>query len=102
MRIESRLQVLRDARDDLLAVYDRYFNACELIPFDRVLFELASRLRIDHRIKTPDALHLAGALIAGCDQFWTNDYHLAKAAGAKLAVWDWERIDKESRNANPQ
>ena len=89
-------------RDDLLAVYDRYFNACELIPFDRVLFELASRLRIDHRIKTPDALHLAGALIAGCDQFWTNDYHLAKAAGAKLTVWDWERIDKESRNANPQ
>lgn len=98
--MESRLQVLRDARDDLLAVYNRYFNACDLIPFDRVLFELASRLRIDHRIKTPDALHLVGALIAGCNQFWTNDYHLA--AGAKLAVWNWERINKESRNVNPQ
>lgn len=94
VRMEARLQGVRDQRDDLLAIYDNYFRGCELAPFDRALFDRASRLRIDHRIKTPDALHLAAALESQCNQFWTNDLHLAKAAGAKLEVWDWERIEK--------
>ena len=97
VRMESRLQALRDERKGLLAIYDSYFESCELIAFDRALFDLASRLRIDHRIKTPDALHLAAALTAGCDQFWTNDNHLAKAAGTQLEVWDWSRVEHESK-----
>jgi predicted nucleic acid-binding protein len=96
VRMESRLQALRDHRDDLLRTYDGYFKRCEMVPFDRVLFDRASRLRIDHRIKTPDALHLAAALIGECEQFWTNDDHLAKAAGGKLEVWDWARIEQAS------
>jgi predicted nucleic acid-binding protein len=96
VRMESRLQALRDEREGLLAIYDRYFDRCEMIPFDRTLFDLASRLRVDHRVKTPDALHLAAALTAGCDQFWTNDSQLAKAAGTQLEVWDWSRIHHES------
>ncbi len=59
-----------------------------------IVIDLASRLRIDHRIKTPDALHLAAALVAGCAQFWTNDAHLAKAADNSLEVWDWARIEE--------
>ncbi|MGA7981630.1 MAG: type II toxin-antitoxin system VapC family toxin [Chromatiaceae bacterium] len=97
VRMEARLQAVRDQRDDLLTIYDNYFGGCELVPFDRALFDHATRLRIDHRIKTPDALHLAAALKSQCDQFWTNDMHLAKAAGTKLEVWDWDRIEKASQ-----
>lgn len=94
VRMESRLQALRDHREDWLRLYDSYFERCEMIPFSRELFDLGSRLRIDHRIKTPDALHLATALVSGCAQFWTNDAHLAKAAGDKLEVWNWTRIEE--------
>ena len=97
IRLESRLKALRDGREDLLAIYDGYFQSCEIVPLERPVFDLASRLRIDHRLKTPDALHLATALHAHCDQFWTNDDHLAKAADARLAVWDWARIEAESQ-----
>ena len=94
VRLESRLQPLRDHRDDLLDVYDDYFERCRMIFFDRPLFDLACRLRIDHRIKTPDALHLAAALMAKCEQFWTNDNRLTKAADGKIEVWDWTRIEQ--------
>lgn len=58
VRMESRLQALRDEREGLLTIYESYFERCEMIPFDRTLFDLASRLRVDHRLKTRDALHL--------------------------------------------
>lgn len=96
VRMESRLQAVRDQRDDLLDIYDAYFGSCLLVPFERRLFDLASRLRIDHRIKTPDALHLAAALTAECKQFFTNDKRLAKAAGHQLEVWDWVLIGQAS------
>ena len=98
VRMESRLQALRDRREDLLATYDDYFARCQLVLFDRTLFDLASCLRIDHRIKTPDALHLAAALIGGCEQFWTNDNHLAKAAEKTIDVWDWPRIEQAAKD----
>lgn len=95
VRMESRIKPLRKLRQDLLAIYDAYFQSCEMVTFDRPLFDLASQLRVDHRLKTPDALHLAAAMRGHCDQFWTNDDHLAKAAGTHLAVWDWARIESE-------
>ena len=101
VRMEARLQALRDQREDLLKVYDSYFERCEMVSFDRELFDLASRLRIDHRIKTPDALHLATAIISRCAQFWTNDAHLAKAAGDKIEVWDWTRIEQAANKLQP-
>ncbi|CRI65465.1 hypothetical protein THIOKS12340080 [Thiocapsa sp. KS1] len=52
----------------MLNIYDAYFGSCLLVPFERPLFDLASRLRIDHRIKTPDALHLAAELKSKCEQ----------------------------------
>ena len=43
VRMESRLQALRDQREDLLIIYESYFESCQLVPFDRALFDLASR-----------------------------------------------------------
>jgi hypothetical protein len=32
------------------------------------------------------ALHLAAAILDGCDEFWTNDPRLAAAAGERIVL----------------
>ncbi|MBS3952720.1 MAG: PIN domain-containing protein [Methylomicrobium sp.] len=49
------------------------------------LIARALNLRVKHKIKTPDALHLATAIENGCTEFWTNDNRLKEAANS-LAV----------------
>ena len=50
------------------------------------LFERATLLRAESRLKTADALHLAAAITAGCQQFITNDLRLARAAADHIDV----------------
>jgi predicted nucleic acid-binding protein len=85
LRLECRIQPLAQGDSELLALYDELFDQPGLIwqPLNREVFDLACRLRAQHRLKTPDALHLAAAATAGCDEFWTHDRRLA-AAGAGL------------------
>ncbi|WP_091334734.1 PIN domain-containing protein [Allochromatium warmingii] len=59
------------------------YRALEL---NRYVFEHATELRAQHRLATPDALHLAAAIDAGCEEFWTNDRRLEHAAAGLLAV----------------
>jgi predicted nucleic acid-binding protein len=47
---------------------------------------LATDLRAQYRLKTPDALHLAAAITAGCDEFWTNEHRLEQAAAGRLTL----------------
>ena len=70
-------------------MYDQYFAACHMAPLDRKVFDLAARFRVENRLKTPDALHLAAATVAGCDAFWTNDRRLLAAAHDEIQVVDW-------------
>ena len=60
----------------------------DLAPFDAIAGELFAQVRQDHRIKTPDAIHLATAASAGCDLFITNDDRLSAAfvPGIKFIV----------------
>jgi predicted nucleic acid-binding protein len=48
-----------------------------LLPFLETSAETLARIRIDKKIKAPDAIHLATAGTAGCDLFLTNDERLA-------------------------
>ncbi len=63
----------------------QYFERCERAPLQSSTFELAAHIRADHGLKTPDALHLAAALEAGCTELWTNDNRFARA-GANITV----------------
>ena len=45
---------------------------------------LDSCIVIDYNLKTPDALHLAAAIIGGCQEFWTQDHRLDHAAAHYL------------------
>lgn len=83
-RLECRVRPLALGRTDVLRDYEAFFGQPTLLwqAFDRPVFELATQLRARHALKTPDALHLAAALAAGCDEFWTNDHRLDAAATA--------------------
>lgn len=73
------------AEGNQVLVYDDkdFLAAQEWASISDPEFELATRLRADHRLKTPDALHLAAAETHGCREFWTNDDRLNHAATAK-------------------
>jgi predicted nucleic acid-binding protein len=71
-----------------LSEYDNFFETARFrrIVMDHPVFDLATDLRVRHRIAVPDALHLAAAMCAGCEEFWTNDLTLEKAAEGRLQV----------------
>jgi predicted nucleic acid-binding protein len=46
----------------------------------------AAQLRADLNLKTPDALHLAAAIEAGCDRVLTNDNRLSKCTDIPVEV----------------
>jgi predicted nucleic acid-binding protein len=58
--------------------YRRIFHGkgITLLPFLESSAEAFARIRIDNKIKPPDAIHLATAGTAGCDLFLTNDERL--------------------------
>ena len=45
----------------------------ETLPVDAAIAERAAELRARYRMKTPDALHAATAIVSGCDAFLTNN-----------------------------
>jgi predicted nucleic acid-binding protein len=48
----------------------------ELLPVDDRVADLAAAIRARHRFKTPDAIHLATAVLGQVDVFLTNDAQL--------------------------
>lgn len=86
IRLECRVGPVRQGDALVLARYERFFANPALIwvPPSRRVFDLATELRARHRLKTPDALHLAAAIEAGCEEFWTNDQRLDAAAAGHL------------------
>lgn len=87
-RMECRVQPLRTGQEMVLTAYDKLFGnaAYRTVGLDKQAFELATQLRAQHNLKTPDALHLAAAIASGCHEFWTHDQHLAAAAQNRLQV----------------
>ena len=77
-RMECRVKPLRDGNYNLLAEYDDYFEGAiaEIVALSREVIDRATAIRAQQGFKTPDAIHLAAAVISGCDVFLTNDHRL--------------------------
>lgn len=87
-RMECLTQPLRQKNALLHEAFEHFFNCNTHVITDlkRPVFDLATQLRANHSLKTPDALHLATAIHHGCHEFWTNDHRLQKAASNHLQV----------------
>ena len=48
---------------------------------------IAARLRAEHGLRTPDAIHAATALTAGADGILTNDRQLRRLTKENLTIW---------------
>jgi len=77
-RLECRVKPIQDGNTALLKDYDEYFanNVSEIVLLSRDVMDRATEIRAQYRFKTPDAIHLAAAVIANCDVFLTNDHQL--------------------------
>lgn len=87
-RLECRVWPMRQGTSDLLAQFDRFFASSDLrrARLTGTVFDLATELRARHRVKTPDALHLAAAISWSCDEFWTNDQRIPLAIQQRIKI----------------
>lgn len=87
-RMETRVKPLRESNHLLLAHFDHFFGepVADHVFMGREVFDRATALRAEHGLKTPDALHLAAAIEGHCEEFWSNDQRLERAAGNTLRV----------------
>jgi predicted nucleic acid-binding protein len=87
-RLECRVKPLRDGNRELLKDYDDYFEGAvaEIIALSREVMDRATGIRAEYGFKTPDAIHLAAAVISGCDVFLTNDHRLDRFSDIAVEV----------------
>lgn len=66
----------------------RNFPHLSVIPVTDDVAERAAFLRARYNLKTPDAIHLATSLVAGCDLFLTNDDDLPSVDELQIEILD--------------
>ena len=88
--LETLVKPLREGDEVVEMLLRSLFDAHEvsLIPATRELWEDAARIRADTGLKTPDALHAATALSAGCTLFITNDTDFRRVQDLPIVVLD--------------
>ncbi len=59
-----------------------------MMPIDQPIAERAAELRAHYGLRTPDALQVAAAVLAGCEAFLTNDKRLSLVPGLRILVLD--------------
>lgn len=87
-RMECRVRPLRDGNQALLEKYDLFLtrSTVRVLEMDAAVVERATELRALHGFKTPDALHLATAIVAGADVFLTGDGQLARCNDVRVEI----------------
>jgi uncharacterized protein len=87
-RLECRTKPLRESNLALLARYEAFFGARRLLLIDvaPTVIERATALRAQYGFKTPDALHLASALVVGADVVLTGDRQLERCRELPIEV----------------
>ena len=88
-RMECLIHPVRDGNTQLRSAYEAFFSGpcSDYIPLTSEVFDKATELRAGYSLKTPDAIHLATALVSGCDVFLTNDLRLNRVdVGTSIEV----------------
>ena len=89
--VETLVKLVEQGDPALEASFRRFLTASremQLLPISRQILERALKLRAAHRVRTPDAIHAATALIAGCTLFATNDPVFRRVSGLQTVILD--------------
>ena len=78
----------QEYRDILL--YSRGYHLFVVTP---EIAEAAAGLRARYNLRTPDALHMATAIVAGCDAFLTNDAKFKRVTEMRVLLLDELVVD---------
>lgn len=60
----------------------------KVVAADTEIAHKAANLRAKYSLKTIDAIHLATAIVAGCDAFLTNDYIFKRVTELRVLILD--------------
>lgn len=72
--MESLVVPLKNGNTVLINAYEQLLSSqVTLIPISQTILKSAAQLRATTNLRTPDAIHAATALDAGCTLFLTND-----------------------------
>jgi predicted nucleic acid-binding protein len=87
-RLECRVKPLREGNATLLALYDAFFASTEVevAELTAAVVEKATEIRADLNAKTPDALHLATAVMSGASAFLTGDQDLTRCTEVRVEI----------------
>ena len=86
--LECRVKPLRDRDQALLQRYERFFAdpTLRIVDLDARVIDMATRLRAESGLKTPDALQAASALsLSGPVTFLTGDGGFERVSKLKIA-----------------
>ncbi len=85
-RLECRVKPMREGNTALLDEFDRFFNesVSEVLALSREVIDRATEIRSLYGFKTPDAIHLAAAILSNCELFLTNDRRLDGFTGLRV------------------
>lgn len=87
--MECRVGPMKGNDSATLAAYDAFFARADLVwvELTRDVVELATAIRVQTGLKTPDALHAASCLQLGDEHlFLTGDSAFRRVAGLKVKV----------------
>lgn len=88
---EVLMHPLRTGNTELAQEYERILlnsTGFRLVPISADGARRAADLRARYNLRTPDALHVATALAAGCDAFLTNDTDIKRVTEVRVLVLD--------------
>jgi predicted nucleic acid-binding protein len=86
--LEVLVQPIRLGREDLIEAYDSLLidSDLQLVPIDSAVLRKAAELRAHLNLKTPDSIHAATALRAGCDHLVSNDGGLRRLNSIEVTI----------------
>jgi predicted nucleic acid-binding protein len=81
---------MKGGNGPLAALYERALTqpGFQLEPITQTVLRRAAALRATTRLRTPDAIHAATALVIGCPMFLTNHRGFQKVPGLPVAILD--------------
>lgn len=80
-KIENNAEAVKDYKDILLT-----FPNLKIFDVDIKVSDMASDLRAKYNIRTPDAIQIATAILAGAGTFLTNDESLKRVKEINISL----------------